>query len=69
MFNILAPAVMETHLTGGFTMPLGSSSELSFAAMYAPSNSVTGPNPLDSQQTIEIEMDQFELQATYSMMF
>ena len=69
MFNILAPAVMETHITGGFTMPIGSGSEFSFAAMYAPSNSVSGPNPLDSQQVIEIEMDQIELQATYSMMF
>lgn len=69
MFNILAPAVMETHITGGFTMPLGSSSEIAFAAMYAPSSSVSGPNPLDSQQNIKIEMEQFELQATYSMMF
>jgi len=69
MFNILAPAVIETHVTGGFTMSLGAGSEFSFAAMYAPSNSVTGPNPLDGQQTIEIEMDQFELQATYSMLF
>jgi len=69
MFNILAPAVIETHLTGGFTMPLSSSSEFAFAAMYAPSNSVSGPNPLDAAQTIKIEMYQIELQATYSMMF
>jgi len=69
MFNILAPAVMETHITGGFTMPLGSDSEFAFAAMYAPSNSVTGGNPLDGQQTIEIEMDQFEVQGTYTMKF
>jgi len=69
MFNILAPAVIETHLTGGFTMPLGSDSEFAFAAMYAPSTSVTGPNPMDPGQTIKIEMYQIELQATYSMMF
>jgi long-chain fatty acid transport protein len=71
MFNILAPAVVETAITGGFTMPLSSSSEFAFAAMYAPSNSVTGPNPfeLPGQQTIKIEMYQIELQATYSMMF
>jgi len=70
LFNILAPAVIDTHVTGGFTMPLGSSSEISFAAMYALTNDVSGPNPFDGGATnIEIEMDQFELQATYSMMF
>ncbi len=68
MFNILAPAVMETHLTGGFTIPFDSS-EFAFAAMYAPSSSVTGPNPMDANQTIKIEMYQIEVQATYSMMF
>ena len=69
MFNILAPAVMETHITGGFTMPNGTGSEFTFAAMYAPSNSVSGVSPFDPGQRIEIEMDQIELQATYSMMF
>ncbi len=69
MFNILAPGVMETHITGGFTMPITSKSEFSFAAMYAPSNSVTGANPMDQTQTIEIEMDQFEVQGTYTMKF
>lgn len=69
MFNILAPAVIETHVTFGFTMPLNAGSEFSFAAMYAPSNSVSGTSPFDPTQTIEIEMDQIELQATYSMMF
>lgn len=69
MFNILAPAVMETHLTFGFTKPLGESSEFDFAFMYAPANDVTGPNPLDPGQTIELEMDQMEIQATYAMKF
>jgi len=69
MFNILAPGVMETHVTGGFTMPITSDSEFSFAAMYAPSSSVTGANPLDPAQTIEIEMDQLEFQGTYTMKF
>ncbi|VAW63161.1 putative facilitator of salicylate uptake [hydrothermal vent metagenome] len=70
MFNLLAPAVMETHLTFGFTMPVGSDSEFSFAGMYAPSKSLTGPNPFEpSGQTIEIEMVQYEVQASYSMKF
>jgi len=69
MFNILAPGVMETHLTFGMTMPLGSDTELSFAGMYAPSNDVSGSNPMDPAQTIKIEMDQFEVQGTYTMKF
>ncbi len=69
LFNILAPAVMETHLTAGFTMPLDSKSEISFAAMYAPKTSVSGTSAFDPGQVIEIEMVQYELQATYSMKF
>ncbi len=71
MFNILAPGVMETHLTFGFTKALDASSELDFAFMYAPANDVSGPNPMEApgQQTIELEMDQMELQLSYAMKF
>ena len=69
LFNILAPAVMETHLTFGMTVPMGSSSEFSFAAMYAPANDVSGVNVFDGAQTVELEMDQFEIQGTYTMKF
>lgn len=71
MFNILAPAVIETHLTGGFTMKTGADSEFSFAAMYAPSSSVSGANPMEppGQQTIELEMSQYELEASWAWKF
>jgi long-chain fatty acid transport protein len=71
LFNILAPAVMETHITFGLTMPLGTDAEFSVAGMYAPSNDVTGqvPAAFDSSQTVQIEMDQFEVQGTYTMKF
>ncbi len=69
MFNILAPGTVETAITGGFTMPLGADSEFAFAAMYAPTGSVTGTSPFDQNQKIKIEMYQIELQATYSMLF
>lgn len=68
MFNILAPGVVETHLTFGLTMPLGNNAEFSFAAMYAPSNDVTGATQFDSQ-TAKLEMDQMEVQGTYTMKF
>lgn len=71
LFNILAPGVVETHLTFGFTKPLGASSELDFALMYALSNDVSGPNSFEipGQQTIELEMDQLELGLSYAMKF
>ena len=71
MFNILAPAVMETHITAGFTMNTGKDSEFSLAAMYAPNNSVTGANTLEvpDQQDITIEMTQFEVEASWAWKF
>jgi len=69
LFNILAPGVIETHLTFGMTIPLGSSAEFSFAAMHGLSSDVSGSSPFDGAQTITLEMDQFEVQGTYTMKF
>lgn len=77
LFNILAPAVIEQHLTGGFTMKTSSNSEFNFAAMYAPSSSVIGDNPLSGSpadgnftapldQKIELEMSQWEFEASWA---
>jgi long-chain fatty acid transport protein len=41
-FNILAPGVMTTHYTAGFTRALAGNSELTAAFMIAPRQSVTG---------------------------
>jgi long-chain fatty acid transport protein len=71
LFNILAPGVMEQHLTGGFTWKTGADSEFNFAAMYAPETTVTGPNTLEApgQQTIELNMTQWELEASWAWKF
>ncbi|MFO7954655.1 OmpP1/FadL family transporter [Thioalkalivibrio sp.] len=66
--NILAPAVMEDHFTAGFTKEFGQH-ELNFAAMYAPSQSVSGPNAFDPAQEVEIEMEQYELEIGYAYNF
>ena len=68
-FNILAPGVIEQHVTFGFTRALSSQSDFNFALMIAPSSSVSGPNANDSTQTIELEMDQYEIAASYSKRF
>ena len=43
-FNILAPGVVEDHLTLGFTYALQGGSEITMAYMHAFKNSVTGPS-------------------------
>ena len=43
-FNIIAPGVTTSHLTFGGTYGLSKQSELTFAYMYAPKKSVTGPS-------------------------
>ena len=68
MFNILAPAVIQNHLTAGLTKHLGKQNEISFAFMYALDNSVTGANPLEApnQQIIEITMKQWQVEVGYA---
>lgn len=63
MFNIIAPAVMETHLTAGFTKQLDKDSSFSVAGMWAPENSQSGTSPFG--QPIEITMQQFEVEVSY----
>ena len=71
VFNILAPGIIEQHYTFGFTKKTGVSSEFNFAAMYAPSNSVKGSNSFEApnQQTVEVKMDQFEIEASWGWKF
>ena len=68
LFNILAPGVMERHLTFGFTRRIGETMGLDFALMYAPEVEVSAPNPLEfpGAQQITLAMDQWEISLNYS---
>lgn len=69
MFNILAPGVIQNQLALGLSKEVGKSgNKLHMAMNYAFNNSVLGPNPMDppSGQTIELEMNQFELELGFS---
>lgn len=68
LFNILAPGVMEEHLTVGFSRELPGNRALNVAVMRAFSSSVRGPNPLElpGVQQIELEMDQWDLEVSFS---
>jgi len=62
LFNIVAPAVSQTHVTFGLTKAVGDN-EINFVLMHALSNTVSGANPLEipGQQTIDLTMDQWEI--------
>lgn len=68
LFNILAPAVIENHITFGFSRDLADNQEITMAFMYAFENSLKGPNPLEApgQQFIEIGMKQWQLEIGYT---
>jgi len=65
LFNILAPGVMEQHITFGLTHRPDRGGEWNFSFMYAPENSVTGPSLFDQTQTIELKMSQLEFEVSY----
>ncbi|MGZ4994320.1 MAG: OmpP1/FadL family transporter [Methylobacter sp.] len=69
LFNVLAPGVQEWHLTTGFTRTLTAKDDLSFAFMYSPRKTVSGPNPLSPGQTINLEMYQLSFQLAWSRRF
>jgi long-chain fatty acid transport protein len=69
LFNILAPGVVKQHFTFGFTRTLSDDSGIDFSFMYAPSESVKGPNAFDPSQNVELEMKQYELSLNYSKRF
>jgi long-chain fatty acid transport protein len=64
-FNILAPGVMEQHITFGLTKGKPDGGAWNFSLMYAPSKSIEAVNPFDPTQTIELEMSQFEFEVSY----
>lgn len=71
LFNILAPGVVQNHVTAGVTRKIGKNQGIDFALMHAFSHSVLGPNPLEvpGQQTIRLRMNQWEASVGYSWTF
>ena len=65
LFNILAPGVMEQHITFGWTRNRANGHQFTLAFMYAPENTVSGPSAFDPVQTIDLTMSQFELEFAY----
>ncbi|MBI9054401.1 MAG: outer membrane protein transport protein [Bacteroidales bacterium] len=79
LFNILAPGIIEDHISLGFSKYLGESGKaLHFAMVYALPATVKGYNPMDfdpveamagnmvPNQTIELEMSQLEFEIAFT---
>lgn len=68
MFNMLAPAVIENHLTLGVSKNIAKNHDITIGFMYAFENTVKGPNKLEApnQQMIEIGMKQWQVEVGYS---
>ena len=68
-FNVLAPAVIEDHITLGMTQVLDKDSELTVSYAHAVENSVTGNYLLSSGPTGTIKMHQNSIGIAYSKKF
>jgi len=64
LFNVLAPATVRHHITGGATYKYSPNSEFEFAAMFAPSVKVSGAT--GAVQTSSIKMHQVEVTVGYN---
>jgi long-chain fatty acid transport protein len=69
LFNVLAPGVVEDHITIGATIKTNGMGEINLEAMHALHNSVKGANPFDPTQEVRIKMSQFEFGLGWSKEF
>jgi len=67
-FNILAPAVVEQHVTLGFTYTLASGNEVTMAYMHGFKNDVSGASILTpSEDTIQMYQNSLGIQYSWKM--
>ncbi|MHB8253661.1 MAG: OmpP1/FadL family transporter [Acidiferrobacter sp.] len=70
LFNVLAPGVIQRHVTAGVTVRTAHNQDVSVAAMYGLNQSVTGPNPMDGgTQNVTISMHEYQLEANWGWKF
>jgi long-chain fatty acid transport protein len=67
--NILAPATVQNHFTGGFSRKMSEDSYIEVAAMYAPNKSISGAEPIafgNPGHTNTIEMYQYAITLSWT---
>jgi long-chain fatty acid transport protein len=67
-FNIIAPAVIEDHVTLGLTYTLASGNEVTVAYMHGFQNDVSGPAvPFGGTEKIEMYQNSLGIQYSWKM--
>lgn len=68
LFNILAPGVIQRHVTVGMTRALPGGKAFHFALVHAFESKVRGANPLEApgRQTIQLKMHQWEFEMGFT---
>ncbi|PLX37594.1 MAG: hydrocarbon degradation protein [Hyphomicrobiales bacterium] len=72
MFNILAPGVVQHHITGGLEYDLNENHSIELAGSYVPETKVSGaelPGFGNPAHNVDIAMHQFELTVGYKYTF
>lgn len=69
LFNSIAPAVIQDHVSAGVSKKVNESNELNFSFLYAFKNSVSGQNSFSPDQTIKLTMEQFTVGLNWVWMF
>lgn len=71
LFNIVAPGIVEQHLTFGFSKSVGEGRAFNFALMRAFRKEIEGPNTMEAPgfQTIGLTMSQWEFDFSFSFGF
>ena len=60
LFNILAPATVQHHITGGFEYAWSKDLSFEVAGAYVPEANISGSDLFDPAQTIDLSMHQWE---------
>lgn len=73
LFNMLAPATVEKHITFGYTQAIDKDSDYTFTYMHAFKNTISGPTPFPPPSTqgdnASITMSQTSLSLAYGLKF
>lgn len=69
LLNIVAPGVVEEHFTAGVGYRLSENWQVDAAFLYAPTVTVSGRNPVDPAQNIEVSLGELEATLGLSYLF
>ena len=68
-FNLLAGSVLDDHLNFGFSYKVDHNSSLGMAFLWAPRNTVSGPNPQVPGQQLETSLEAFTIDIAWQHRF